>query len=127
MITNFETLTIELTDEELQVIPILIKGFKTHEKENPITEPNIIENMNIFLKQNTDLKIKITGVRLRKMVNYIRVNALIPLMATSQGYFVSYDQKEIESQIKSLYQRAKSISNAADGLLLFTKGHGVTP
>ena len=62
-----------------------------------------------------------TGARLRKIVNYIRTNALQPLMATSKGYFVSNDVNVIMDQIQSLNQRAKSIRDCAHGLELLIK------
>jgi hypothetical protein len=40
-------------------------------------------------------------------------------MATSQGYYVSYDKQEILDQINSLTQRANSIMNSANGLKNF--------
>ena len=62
-------------------------------------------------------KIKFTEVRLRKIVNYIRTNGLIPLIATSSGYYVDYSpEKVIESQIKSLKERSSSIYHCAVGL-----------
>jgi hypothetical protein len=60
-----------------------------------------------------------TGVRLRKMVNYIRSNSLIPLIATSHGYFTSDCKQTIQEQIKSLQERANSIERCAQGLKKF--------
>jgi len=54
------------------------------------------------------------------MVNFIRVNSLIPLIATSEGYFVSYDKEEIMKEIKSMDERASAIIGAANGLRIFT-------
>jgi hypothetical protein len=41
------------------------------------------------------------------------------LIATSQGYYVSYDAQEINAQIQSLVERANSILKSADGLKKF--------
>ena len=114
MITNFETLTNELTEIEMQMLDRLVIGFKNYTKSNPIKEPDIVKRFNE--RNNT----KLTGVRLRKLVNHIRTNGIIPLIATSKGYYVSYDEEEIKNQIKSLKQRASSIENCANGLLKFT-------
>ena len=54
-------------------------------------------------------------------MNHIRTNGLLPLMASSKGYYVSFDKKDIESQIKSLKQRANSINGCAEGLKKFIK------
>jgi hypothetical protein len=115
-ITNFENITQqELTEYELSLIPILIKGFNLHNKENPIKEPEIVKCLR-------EKGFKISGVRLRKCVNHIRSNSLIPLIATHLGYYTSNDQIEIENQIKSLRQRAYSINKCADGLIFFLNG-----
>ena len=110
MIDNFEELTYELTECEIKILPLLISGFKNYTIHNPIKEPDIVKRFN---ERN---QVKLSGVRLRKLVNYIRSNGLLPLIATSKGYYVSYDRDVINSQIKSLNQRAQSINNCANGL-----------
>lgn len=111
MIKNFEEYTYELTNNEKKILPLIIQGFKNYSIKNPIKEPLIVSRFNI---RNSNLKL--TAVRLRKLVNYIRVNSLLPLIATSKGYFVCYDKTIINTQIQSLRQRANSIDNCANGL-----------
>ena len=101
MITNFEGITSELTDEEKKLIPILIDGFRKRNKDNSIKAPEIIERIN-GSKERLGLKKKLTEPRLRKLCNHIRSNSLFPLIATSNGYYCSYDREEIEAQIISL-------------------------
>lgn len=113
MITNFEEITQELSEVELLLLPKIIAGFKNYSVNNPIKEPDIVRRFN---ERNT---IKLSGARLRKIVNHIRTNGLLPLIATSKGYYVSYDRSEIEKQIESLKQRANSINNCANGLNRF--------
>jgi len=74
--------------------------------------------MNVFLQEN-GYKIRLTQPRLRKLVNYIRTNGLIPLIATSHGYFTSDCKQTILEQITSLQERANSIENAVQGLKKF--------
>jgi predicted RNase H-related nuclease YkuK (DUF458 family) len=122
MITNFEEITQELNEEELKLLSLIVRGFKNYSKENPIKAPDIVSRLNKFLINNKiETSIKITEARLRKYVNYIRQNTLLPLIATSKGYFVSYDVEEIRAQIKSLEERAKSIKDAANGLYFFVE------
>jgi hypothetical protein len=116
MITNFEKITAELNEIELSILPLVIDYFSIYSKNKPIKEPEFVR---IFNEKN--LGVKLNGVRLRKLVNYIRANGIVPLIATSKGYYISYDKKEIETQIKSLYQRASSIKNCANGLSNFLK------
>ena len=111
MIKNFEEYTYELTDNEKKMLPLIIQGFKNYSIKNTIKEPLIVSRFN---QRNTNLKL--TAVRLRKLVNYIRVHSLLPLIATSKGYFVCYNKTIINTQIQSLRQRANSIDNCANGL-----------
>jgi hypothetical protein len=118
MITNFEEITQELNKDELAILHLVIQGFKGYTKDNPIKADLIISRMNEFLS-NKNYKIKINGPRLRKFVNHIRTNSLLPLMATSKGYFVTDDKDIILAQITSLMQRANSIEGCAQGLKEF--------
>lgn len=61
----------------------------------------------------------ITPVKLRKWVNFFRCSGILPLMATSEGYFITEDKKLIQEQIDSLEQRARQINRAAEGLKKF--------
>jgi hypothetical protein len=118
MITGFEELTSELTAEEMEILNIVIHGFRQYKKTNPIKSELIVTRMNQYLQLH-GYKIKMTGVRLRKMVNYIRSNSLIPLIATSHGYFTSDCKQTILEQITSLQERANSIERCAQGLKKF--------
>ena len=117
MINNFEDFTQELTPDEKKLIEPLMNGLKTKTKDNTIKAPVIVKKMNEYaLKNNLT---KITEPRLRKLVNHIRFNGMLPVIATSQGYYVSYDKQEILDQINSLTQRANSILDSANGLRKF--------
>ena len=118
MITNFEDFTNELNERELEILPLVVHSFRKYDKDNPIKSQDIVRKMNIYLEER-NYKIKMTGARLRKMVNFIRSNSIIPLIATSKGYFTSKNKQTIESQIKSLLERAKSIESCAIGLNKF--------
>lgn len=115
MITNFEQITHELSGAELQLLPGIIASFKRRTKNNPIKAPAIVEAINKQL-QIQGHGVKFTETRLRKVVNYIRSAGIIPLIATSKGYYVSYDHDEIRRQVKSMYERANAILSAADSM-----------
>jgi hypothetical protein len=117
MINNFEDFTEELTPDELKLVAPLMNGLRTKTKEQTIKAPEIVKAMNVFADKNG--LIKITEPRLRKLVNHIRVKGILPIIATSQGYYVSYDKQDILDQINSLTQRANSILKSADGLRNF--------
>ena len=44
-ITNFENYTAELTDQELEILPIIIHGFRAYKKNNPIKAELIVNRM----------------------------------------------------------------------------------
>ena len=66
MLKGFEKLTDELTDDELKKVPSIVKGIgKRIGKENAVTSKIICDKMNLI------------GVRLRKIIHFIRVNNLL--------------------------------------------------
>ncbi len=72
MVTGFEKQTADLNDyERTELLPIMIKCLRRHiGKENTIASTNICKRMR-------QRGYKIGGVRLRKIVNYIRVKGLV--------------------------------------------------
>jgi len=121
MIPEFEKETAPLNDEEKAMLPLIIKGFESHlGEQNAIKSIDIINNFNEH-KYRWRIQTELTGARLRKFVNHIRSHGLLPLIATSKGYYVSYAHWEIEKEIQSLEQRARGILIAADGLKTFLK------
>jgi hypothetical protein len=119
MVKNFESETQELSQEELMLVNPLMLGLESKTKAKPIKGKDIIQKMNVFAKEK---KLpKLNDVRLRKLINHIRSNSLLPVMASSKGYYVSYDKEDIMAQVDSLNQRAKSIMNCAKGLQNFVK------
>lgn len=116
MIKGFENLTYEITPEEERIMSVIIRGLNNRiGKEKAIKGPEIVESMN----KNMQLNKKFTEVRLRKIINYIRSHGLLPVMASSSGYYVSYDLGEVQQEIQSMQQRAHSILSAANGLNKF--------
>ena len=119
MIKGFETITADLSDDELNMVQIVIKGLKVkHGKDKAVTGAVICKALNI------------NGVRLRKMINYIRINNLIPaLCSSSKGYFVANNINELEDYIISLKQRIKAqvdVLNALERQTIFFGGTGQT-
>jgi hypothetical protein len=109
MITNFETITRELDANEARLLPIVIAGMKAHRgKDNAITGTEICRKVD-----------GLTEPRLRKIVNHIRQNAILPVIATSKGYFTADCVEDVLSQIQSLQDRIDAIKAAQDGLRKF--------
>jgi hypothetical protein len=120
MVENFEEITKPLSTDDLKLLPILMEGLKRRSEHNPVSSKEIMRGVNARIKEY-GVKSKLSGAKLRKMVNYIRVNSLLPVMANSVGYYVSEDPEVIASQVRSLRDRAKGIEAAAAGLESFLK------
>lgn len=114
MIINFEIETAPLTEGEKKVAVNLSANFKYYiGKENAITGEKIIEHYNKTMPKDFGYA-KMSGPRLRKVINYIRLNGMVTnLIATSKGYYVSEDKAEIATYVKSLTQRAEAINKIA--------------
>ena len=105
MIKGFSNETSPLNDYELRVlIPVILAGLKDKQgKRNAVTNGYIIGR----LKQQG---YRIDAPRLRKVINHIRTNDLIPgLMATSEGYFLAEGEQELMDYEESLRGREEAI------------------
>lgn len=120
MVTNFETETAPLSNDELKLMDVVMSGMKHRTAQNPIISREITKAINARLS-DYGVKQKMTDARLRKIINHIRSNGMQPIMGTSEGYFVSYDPEEIRRQVQSLRDRVGAIESAARGLESFLK------
>jgi hypothetical protein len=111
MINGFEEETAPLNYEEKLLCARFMKGLsKRVGKENAITAVKISSTLEAE-------GIKCEGARIRKIINHIRLNNLVPrLLATNRGYYVSTDAKEIEDYIEGLDQRIKAIQAVKDSI-----------
>jgi len=106
MITGFEEQTEPLTDQEREVfLPPIIKGLRAKVgKDRAVTNKDIVRGLKV------NLDIKIGEARVRKMINHIRNNDIIPcLIATSKGYYIAETKDEMLDYIDSLYGRVEAI------------------
>ena len=114
MITNFEEITKPLTQAEIEIVNILIDILNRTNKKNPIKAPQLVE----LIILESSIK-KFGQARLRKIINYLRGNGILPIIATSKGYYLSNETTIIEGEIKSLNERADAIRFASHGLKRF--------
>jgi hypothetical protein len=105
MIKGFENETAPLSDYEQSLLPLFIQGFTTKiGKKNAITNKEICSRMK-------SLGHDVNDTRIRKIINYIRNNNLVSvLLASSKGYWVSKDKKEIQDWIESMEGRISSMA-----------------
>ena len=111
MVENFEHITRDLSKDEKMLIPVLMDGLKKRSKDNPVKAPEIIKGLNKHYGRKV-----LSEPRLRKLCNLMRSTGMLPLIATSKGYYVSYAPEQIKSQIRSLKDRANAILASANGL-----------
>lgn len=133
-ITNFEDHTEDLTELEKQYLPdvevaleLCLKGngdlieFGRDNYPKPVKQPKVVKFINEYLitKHGLFNSMKLNTVRLRKYFNYFRSNGILPIVATSDGCYITNNKEEIRRQIKSLNERARQINRAAVGLEKF--------
>lgn len=112
MIKGHEDITYELTDGELELARKIAPILRLKTKETPVLASVIIEGVN----KRMNLETKLNDARLRKIINFYRVNSILPVISTSKGYYVSYEEEDLNNMIQSLTQRANSILDASFGL-----------
>jgi hypothetical protein len=102
MINGFEEQTEALSKYERDILlPMFIKALsKKIGKNNSVTASKMTEGL------QKNYGIKVDGPRIRKIINHIRNNSLVPgLIATNSGYWVSEDPEEIKAWILGMEQR----------------------
>lgn len=104
MIKGFKRETCPLNDYEQDILlPAILSVL-----EGKIGRQNAVKNKDIIelLKK----KYKINPARLRKVINYIRINDyLTGLVATSKGYYMVTDRQELLDYKESLKGREDAI------------------
>ena len=119
MLKNFEEITFELTDQEKELLPIIIKGLnKKKGKQQAVKSDKICEALDL------------SAPRVRKIISHIRVNNLIfGVCSAKNGYYIAKDLKELEECIISLKQRIYTqvkVLNALEQQSIMFGGTGQT-
>lgn len=106
MITNFEDYTATLTTYERDMlVPLLAAYLKTRVGAKYAVRNK--EMCRMFTEKGYQ---GLTEARVRKCINYIRINGLVPhLIANSHGYFCATSIEQVQTYMESLDQRAKAI------------------
>lgn len=111
MINGFEQQTEALTEREMQLIPVMCKCLQAHlGKDNAVTSTRMIQGF-------ANMGFKVTGSRIRKMINHIRHNNLVPcLISANNGYYIATSHIELADYVRGLMSRANEINAVADVL-----------
>lgn len=111
MLTLFKNITEELTALEKDTrVEMLINILKISHEQNRITGNQLC----VWFKAQGH---NISGVRLRKMINYIRVKNMVApavVIGAGNGYFITTDTILIEQQIESIQGRIDSMNAFMD-------------
>jgi len=117
MIKGFEKQTSELNEDELRLAHILANKIKNNRGESWAVTNSAIER---GLREHNAGK-KIGASRIRKMINYIRINHLVlNLISSSKGYWVEEDPYKINEYVEGLRSRASAIEAVADSFSDYT-------
>lgn len=106
----FENETAPLSDYEREtLLPEMVKLLSTKYGEyNAVTNSYIIASLKGAFSVSFDSRIG--GARVRKLINHIRINGLIPgLMASSKGYYIASSAAELQTYEESLKNREDAI------------------
>lgn len=111
MIKGFQQQTEPLTEYEEQILlPVVIRSLRERVgKESAVTNRHIIS-------QHIP-GYNINETRVRKIINHIRTNDLIPgLIATSDGYFIAETEQELLEYEESLLGRELAIRQVRESI-----------
>ena len=117
MLTNFESITKDITKKErAEILPLVISSLSRRAgKEHTVTNKQLIKWLAIS-------NIKTNEIRIRKIIHVIHVEGLVKrLMATSKGYFVTTDIEEYKKYIESREQRERNIHLATKACRQYLK------
>jgi hypothetical protein len=107
----------KLTKEELNIIlPMVMRLLREKStKNNPLYGARIVDWLN-YKREDIGFNSPMTESKLRKCINYIRTNGLLPVIADDNGYYITNDPIVIRDMAASLRRRTASINAAAGGL-----------
>ena len=105
MIKGFNKQTQRLTKYEIDTImPIIVNSLQRSFGKRAAIKNGEIANILIRNGYN------IAAPRIRKIINHIRLNAIIPnLVASANGYYIANTLEEAEDYIESLRNREEAI------------------
>lgn len=117
MISGFNKQTAPLCEYEREIVlPIMVKCLERHiGKDKAITNAQMCQKMKEY-------GYSITESRVRKIINHIRNNDLVKcLKASSKGYYVATDKRDMQQYIDSLDERISAIQKVRDSVYLQMK------
>lgn len=107
----------KLNSDDINIlIPLLVKMFKAKSSKDNVLQTRKITTFFTEKKQQLQFSGAFTSQRLQKLVNYIRVNSILPIISSNNGYFYSEDKEDIMEMILNFEGRINAMKAAAEGL-----------
>ena len=120
--TNLNPIMTDLTSEEKdRMMPYLIKYLKKLTELKPQTEKQIVSGMEYLRIRDGRWKSKMSGARLRKMINWLRGNEIIGIIGDSSGYWTTEDYDTLMEQADRGEQRMQSMMFQIQGTRNYAK------
>ena len=105
MITGFESFTLELTKQEQRLANELSKYLKRFKGVAHCINNDGLRNYFLLIHKET-----VSPARVRKYIQYIRINNLVPrLCGGRKGYYIALDKVEWIKYLESYRQRVKAM------------------
>lgn len=98
------------------LVPTLVKMFKLKSSKDKILKTKDIVTFFNNKKSELGLKTSFNTQRLQKLINYIRVNSILPIITTSTGYYSSFDKQDILETIAQFDGRIEAMIAAREGM-----------
>lgn len=106
MLKNFESITSELSQFELEYVEYLGQWFMANQGKK-----NTLKNQDISKMIKLQFDRDVSDSRVRKVVQFLRMNGFPNLIASGKGYFYAENEGEIENWVISLRQRESAIKS----------------
>lgn len=106
MVTNFEQYTADVKDKEMPIVDYIVSRIKLNVGQN-----SQVTNAQIRKKILEQKKVKIAEPKLRKFIQYIRQQNLVPMLcATQKGYYVAQSVQEFQAYTDTVEERINGMS-----------------
>lgn len=101
------------------IMPFIINLLEKTNEGKQLFSQEIVDEVNSEMFMFNKKPYKFRQTTLRKIINHIRINSILPVISGNKGYYISYDKRDVFNMIESLESRAGSIQSSADGLKKF--------
>lgn len=122
MVTNFEQYTADVSDKELWIVELIAKRIRHNVgRKAQVTNAKIRKALSLDLKDGNGNVIrkgvKISEPKLRKYIQYIRQNNLVPMLcATQRGYYIAQTVQEFVEYIDTFEERINGMKYTLDAM-----------